>query len=150
LIEQKNSFREMGYEPFDDLPNTNHGHYLVQQNAYAHILRKLYDIECASLSLVQIHPDLPTFKVWPLRIMKEETAEIFKRRFNAVRDGEVVGFVSASDAGAARNLTEEEEAVRAEARSRDMRMLSCLLARAAGLEEKWTAEPVSAKRHRDV
>jgi hypothetical protein len=149
-IEQTSSFRELGYEPFDNLPNTNFGHYTVQQNAYAHMLRKHYGIECASLSLVQIHPELPTFKVWPLRVMKEEIAEVFKRRFMAVRDGEVVGFVSASAAGVPRTLTEEEEKARAEARARDLRMLSCLLARAAAIEDKWAHEPVSAKRQRDV
>jgi hypothetical protein len=149
-IEQTSSFREMGYQPFDNLPNTNFGHYTVQQNAYAFMLSKHYGIECASLSLVQIHPDMPTFKTWPLRIMQEETAEIFKRRFKTVRDGEVVGFVSASAAGETRILTEEEEAARSEARGRDMRMLSRLLTRAAALEEKWPAEPASAKRARDV
>ncbi len=149
-IETKTSFGETGYEPFEKLPNTNHGHYTVQQNAYSHMLRKNYDIECASLSLVQIHPDLPTFKVWPLQILKEETAEIFKRRFMAVRDGEVVGFVSASAASVPRILTEEEEAARAKARARDMRLLSCLLARAAVIEERWADEPASAKRLRDV
>jgi len=156
LIETKTSFGETGKgsfggagkKPFDKLPNTNHGHYTVQQNCYAHMLRKHYGIECATLSLVQIHPDLPTFKVWPLQIMKEETAEIFKRRFMSVRDGEIVGFVSASAAGVPRILTDEEEAARAEERARDMRMLSCLLARAASLEEKWADEPASAKRAR--
>jgi hypothetical protein len=150
LIETKTSFGETGKKPFDKLPNTNHGHYTVQQNCYAHMLRKHYGIECATLSLVQIHPDLPTFKVWPLQIMKEETAEIFKRRFMSVRDGEIVGFVSASAAGVPRILTDEEEAARAEERARDMRMLSCLLARAASLEEKWADEPASAKRARDA
>lgn len=149
-IEQTSSFREMGYEPFDNLANTNHGHYTVQQNCYAHMLRKHYGIECATLSLVQIHPDLPTFKVWPLKMMKEATAEIFKRRFMAVRDGKVVGFVSASAAGVPRVLTDEEEAARAEERARDMRMLSRLLTRAAVLEERWSDEPASAKRTRDV
>lgn len=149
-IEQTSSFREMGYDPFNNLPNTNFGHYTVQQNAYAHMLRKHYNIECASLSLVQIHPDLPTFKVWPLRIMKEEIAEVFKRRFMAVRDGEVVGFVSASAAGATRTLTDEEEKARAEARDRDFRMMSRLLTRAAVIEERWADQPASTKRARDV
>jgi|688.fasta_scaffold00883_2 hypothetical protein len=149
-IETKTSFGETGYEPFKYLPNTNHGHYTVQQNAYAHMLRKHYGIDCASLSLVQIHPDMPTFKVWPLQIMQEETAEIFKRRFTAVRDGEVIGFVSASAAGATRSLTDEEEKALAEERARDMRMLSCLLARAVVIEEKWADLPASAKRLRDA
>jgi hypothetical protein len=30
-IETKTSFGETGHQPFDDLPNTNHGHYTLQQ-----------------------------------------------------------------------------------------------------------------------
>ncbi len=79
--------------------------------------------------------------------MKDEIAEVFKRRFTAVRNNEVVGFVAA---GTPRVLPDEEEAARADARARDMRLLSCLLARAATIEDRWADEPVSSKRPRDV
>ena len=57
---------ECGFPPFSDLPSTNWGHYVVQQNLYAWMLLKNYGIECASLALLQVHPDLEEAKEWLL------------------------------------------------------------------------------------
>jgi len=142
LIEPES--REKGFKPFDKLPNTNLGHYTVQQNAYAYILQSKYGIECKTLSLMQLHPDIPTFRVWPLELLPEETALAFKRRADAVRAGEIVGMVSAS-AGKP-PLTEEQAAAREAEKASDARIRAALMARAKVLEAKW--EEGGAKRAR--
>lgn len=148
-MEDKNSFGEMGFEPFSNLPNTNLGHYTVQQNAYAHILRKYYGIECSSLSLVQIHPSIETYKIWHLPIMKESTADVFARRYRAVKNGEVVGYILASEGLKRKALSPDEEAAREALRARDMRLLACLLTRANDIERRWGGDVDGARKAND-
>jgi hypothetical protein len=135
-LETESPFREHGYKPFDTLPHTNWGHYTVQQNAYAHILRKHYNIECTSMSLVQIHPDIPKFVVWKLKDMRDETALAFKRRFDAIRAGEVVGYMTVVEASTRKRTREQQEAADRE-RAHDVLMATALRARADALEAKW-------------
>lgn len=49
---------ETGTGPCCDLPNTKYGHYCVQQNLYAGILRKFYGVNVGRMYLVQLHPKL--------------------------------------------------------------------------------------------
>jgi len=42
---ETNRFDPYGFGPCKSLPNTNYGHYSVQQNAYAYILKKRYGIQ---------------------------------------------------------------------------------------------------------
>jgi len=148
-MEETNSFGEMGFKPFENLHNTNLGHYTVQQNAYAHMLRKFYDIECSSLSLVQIHPSLEKFNIWPLPILKESTADVFSRRYLEVKNNTVVGYVIASEAAAHKALSPEEEAAQEAHRARDMRLLECLLTRANDIEKRWGGTSAGADKTND-
>lgn len=44
------------------LPNTNYYHYLIQQNLYMWMIeQKEYGFKLASMRLLQIHPNLPTY-----------------------------------------------------------------------------------------
>ena len=155
--------RERGFPPFHKLPNSNLGHYTLQQvrppraggiqnvltrpqNAYAYMLQSKYGIDCKTLSLVQIHPDAPKFLVWKLDLMADETALAFKRRADAVKAGEIVGMVEAS-AGKP-PLTDEQLAMRDAEKSSDMRIMCALLARASDIEEKWAGKDSGKKRAR--
>jgi hypothetical protein len=138
---------EKGYHPFHKLPNTNWGHYCVQQNAYAYMLKTKYGIDCKTLSLVQLHPDVPTFLVWKLDLMPEEMALAFCQRADAVRAGEIVGMVSAS-AGKPPLSAEQQAALDAE-KECDLRVVSALLSRAQALEEKWAPPERENKRKLD-
>lgn len=80
---------EKGFHPFESLPNTNHGHYTVQQNAYAYMLEKNYGIVVSSLSLVQVHPDLDEYNEWPLRDIRHLVKKAFDARADRVRAGEI-------------------------------------------------------------
>jgi len=94
LIEETSGkYPEHGFPPFERLHNTNYGHYCVQQNAYAHMLRTHYGIECAGLYLVQLHPELPTFREWELPVMRREIELAFEKRASEVAAGKYPGFV---------------------------------------------------------
>jgi len=90
---------QTGFPPFANLPNTNFGHYCVQQNLYAWMLHKNYGITCASLSLVQVHPDLDEFIEWPLKriflpggpvdtLMKARRDKVLSGEIRVLRAGE--------------------------------------------------------------
>lgn len=62
-----NDYGEKGFEPFQDLPNTNLYHYAVQQNLYKFFLETKYDLRVASIRLVQLHESLPAAVEHPLQ-----------------------------------------------------------------------------------
>jgi ATP-dependent exoDNAse (exonuclease V) beta subunit len=60
---EKKAYRgETGFGPCAELANSAMGHYTAQQNLYAAILKRNYDIYVAAIFLVQLHPDLKTYK----------------------------------------------------------------------------------------
>jgi hypothetical protein len=119
-----------GFPPFEKLPHTNLGHYTVQQNLYAHMLRKHYGIDCKTLSLLQLHPDLPTFVVWKLELLPAETAQVLQKRADAVKSGEVQGLL---DVAVANKTTERQAA----AEKHDLLVAQALRNRANRLVHKW-------------
>ena len=48
-----------GKAPFNDIPDTNFGHYTLQVRLYEMILKKFYGIKISKKLLVQIHPLIP-------------------------------------------------------------------------------------------
>lgn len=66
-----NSFlpQKIGKPPFQSLPDTNYGHYILQVNLYEMILERFYGIKIEERFLVQIHPSLPEpgYKVHPIK-----------------------------------------------------------------------------------
>lgn len=48
-----------GKSPFNDIPDTNFGHYTLQVRLYEMILKKFYNIKISKKLLVQIHPSIP-------------------------------------------------------------------------------------------
>ena len=59
----KKAYRgETGWGPCATLANNAMGHYTAQQNVYAAILKRNYDIYVNEIYLVQLHPDMPTYK----------------------------------------------------------------------------------------
>ena len=56
-------FGRYGKQPCDFLLDNKFSHYAAQQNLYAAILHDCYGLPLASMSLVQIHPDLKSYRV---------------------------------------------------------------------------------------
>lgn len=94
---------ECGHPPLQALPNTNLGHYTLQQNVYTWMLEQKYGIKVASMCLVQVHPDIPTFKEHALPRIDREVDLIMAKRRERVAAGELVALdaeaVKASAAG---------------------------------------------------
>ena len=64
-------YGRMGRHPFEDCADNKCMHYFVQQNLYAAILERWYGVRLASMSLVQIHPELPQYRVIPVPDLRE-------------------------------------------------------------------------------
>jgi hypothetical protein len=80
---------ECGFGPLKGLPSSNWGHYVLQQNVYAWMVETHYGIKVASLSLVQVHPDLATFKEHPLPRIDSSVESIMAERRRRVLAGEL-------------------------------------------------------------
>ena len=65
------AYGRAGRPPFEDLGDNKCVHYFVQQNLYAAILERWYGIVLVSMSLVQIHPELPGYRVIPVPLLRE-------------------------------------------------------------------------------
>jgi hypothetical protein len=100
---------ESGYPPLDKLPNTNWGHYVLQQNVYTWLLERNYGIQVASMCLVQVHPDLEEFIEWPLPRIGAEVEKIMAARAARVLSGELKAVVYVAQASAKRPRCEEDE-----------------------------------------
>jgi len=80
---------ECGLPPLHKLANSNYGHYVLQQNAYSWMLERCYGISVASMALVQVHPDLLTFREWPLPRIDAEVNLIMAARRERVAAGDL-------------------------------------------------------------
>ena len=58
VMSSTSDYNEKGFQPFQDLPNTNLHHYAVQQNLYKFFLEEKYDVRLESMRLVQLHETL--------------------------------------------------------------------------------------------
>lgn len=88
-MEVESRWKEKGTGFFSSVPNTNHGHYRVQQSMYSYMLRKNYGIEVTTMRLLQVHPTLSTYKEWLLEELKDEAAAAFQARAEQVKAGEI-------------------------------------------------------------
>lgn len=84
---QDQAFRdERGKHPFEELPNTNLGHYYVQLNIYAGILRKWYGVDPERMVLVQVHPKNPAYKEYEVPMLKDQVDRVFEERMKEVNN----------------------------------------------------------------
>jgi hypothetical protein len=77
-LEQKAYRGETGWGPCAALANTPMAHYTVQQNLYASILARNYGMVVDRIYLVQLHPDLPTYRRIPVPLMPELGGAVLK------------------------------------------------------------------------
>jgi len=59
----KSCFRRYGLPPCHDLLDNPCNHYFIQQNLYAAILARKYNIVVSSMHLLQLHPELDNYKM---------------------------------------------------------------------------------------
>ena len=71
-------FGKYGSPPCDFLVDNKFNHYAVQQNLYAAILKKHYNIILSSMWLVQLHPDRATFAMLPVADFTEVAAHLLE------------------------------------------------------------------------
>jgi hypothetical protein len=74
-----------GKPPFHRVADTNYGHYAVQQNTYAALLRKHYGVSCARMILVQLHPCLQTWEEHEIPDLSEEVEQAFLERTQEIK-----------------------------------------------------------------
>ena len=83
-------FGKKGLPPFEGLPNTNFGHYTVQQNAYAWILRRHYGIDVKRMLLLQVHHTLTLPEVHELRDIRSSVETCMLRRRDILASADLV------------------------------------------------------------
>lgn len=79
----------MGYDPFDNIPHSNLGHYIVQQNCYKWIVERNYGINIKEMYLLQLHPSIPTFIEFPLPDIQSDIDVVMALRREKVHAGEL-------------------------------------------------------------
>lgn len=84
----ENPWGRTGLAPFEDLPDTTFGHYCVQQNIYAWILREFYDINLEGVYLLQMHPKLDTYHFVPVLDAQRATGIVLRKLMYEVDDSE--------------------------------------------------------------
>ena len=60
--EAKRQFNRFGLAPLGDFVDNTYSHYTVQQNLYNVILKREYDIQLASMTLVRCHPEACSYQ----------------------------------------------------------------------------------------
>lgn len=75
-IKKENRFSR-GLGPCSYLPDCNFIHYSLQVNIYKRILQSHYGINISEMNLVQLHPNLPDYRLYPVRDLSEFVGEMF-------------------------------------------------------------------------
>lgn len=78
-MSEKNDYKEMGYPPMQDFPNTNLYHYILQQNLYKHILETKYGFSVESMRLVQLHQTIGAAVEWPMMNIQDRVSGVMER-----------------------------------------------------------------------
>ena len=73
------AFHRYGLQPFEDCLDNACNHYFVQQNLYAVILERRYEIRLASMSLCHIHPNYETYHVIEIPDWRDRAGWILDR-----------------------------------------------------------------------
>ena len=66
-----------------DIPDTNFWHYSFQLNIYKFLIEKNYGKTVSSLHLVQLHPDCPSFVVFPCPDLQGLVKMVMEERLSA-------------------------------------------------------------------
>lgn len=74
-----------GKSPFEDVPNTNYGHYALQQSIYSELLSRHYGVEISKMILLQVHPNQQSYRVHEVRDLRDKVRTIFADREKELR-----------------------------------------------------------------
>ena len=77
-----------GKGPCRNIPNTSFGHYTIQQNMYAYMLRVDYGIEVETIYLGQMHRNHKTFNMVEVPRRENVIQQIFYERLEKIGSGE--------------------------------------------------------------
>lgn len=83
--DEVNRFDKWGIGVCSTIPNTNYGHYMIQQNAYKYILKICYGIEVDKMYLAQFHPLLNEYNMIEVEDQYDILDAMFKARIAEVR-----------------------------------------------------------------
>lgn len=85
--------KKVGRKPADRIPDCNYGHYTLQLNAYAYILRKNYGLEVDTMRIAVFHPDAveKAAQVFILPDKREVIEAMFNERAAAAAADFLVG-----------------------------------------------------------
>lgn len=78
-----------GKPPFENVPNTNFGHYQVQQNCYSMILLRYYGVVISKMFLLRCHPSLKKAEMYEVPDLSAEVKAMFEARRVELREGTV-------------------------------------------------------------
>ncbi|KAK3234656.1 hypothetical protein CYMTET_55206 [Cymbomonas tetramitiformis] len=79
------------------IPDTAYTHYVLQQNMYAHLLKRFYDIKIARMYLVRFHPSIDEFQLIPVPLYEKEVQIVMTgRRVHLQRVRRLKGILAAS------------------------------------------------------
>ena len=80
-IKETNDFKEFALtDCIKHLPDTNFWQYSLQLNIYKAILEGKYEKKVAAMYLVCLHPNLPTYQLFPVPDLSEEIKALFALR----------------------------------------------------------------------
>lgn len=83
--DERNRFTPWGNGLCSTIPNTNYGHYSVQQNAYAYLLEKRYGVRVETMYLAQFHPNQKEYNFVKVRDLRPIVHQLFERRIQEIR-----------------------------------------------------------------
>jgi hypothetical protein len=79
-------WRKYSTEPgFECVPDTNGWHYTCQLNTYRALLEEEYGLRVRDLTLVQFHPDLPGYQLFPVPLLGKAFYDRLAARAGGVR-----------------------------------------------------------------
>ena len=80
-IKKTNSFGDFALtECISHLPDTNYWHYVLQLNTYKAILERKYEKKIKEMFLVGLHPNLSTYQLYKVPVLKQEMDDLFQLR----------------------------------------------------------------------
>lgn len=81
----KNNFTPWGISLCANVKNTSYGHYCIQQNAYAYILKKRYNMQVAQMFLAQFHPNQKQYNLVKVEDVQCLVHAMFEARIKEVQ-----------------------------------------------------------------
>mmetsp|Transcript_2427 Transcript_2427/g.4064 ORF Transcript_2427/g.4064 Transcript_2427/m.4064 type:complete len:420 (-) Transcript_2427:87-1346(-) len=83
-----------GCGPFNQISDSNLGHYYVQVNMYAALLRRHYGIHVKRMLLVQLHPNFPSYREFEVPCLAAEVNRAFAERERNLKSDRVLDLAS--------------------------------------------------------